>query len=249
MNCVYHPEAEASCKCLLCAAPICDNCKVQMKHESYCKKCIVNKLEGAKKGDHSPMLAAILSFVIGGAGQMYNGEIGKGILIFFTSWLVIPWLYGIFNAYSTAKKIREGTITPRTQSGCLAASVIIVALMFLMIPILGLLAAVAIPNFVKARQAAISRQGLLGGAIKIDLKKLKIETEPAAGVAPKEAAEEKREGIISFKKRVIYKVYLKNGHIFEAEIGKETPDMYIFKIDNATFEILKLDIDQMRPLK
>ncbi|MEE8359435.1 MAG: hypothetical protein V3S04_00750 [Candidatus Omnitrophota bacterium] len=248
MNCVYHPEAEASCKCLLCAAPICENCKVQMKHESYCKKCIVNKLEGAKKGDHSPMLATILSFVIGGAGQMYNGEIGKGILIFFTSWLVIPWVYGIFNAYSTAKKIREGTLTPKRQSGCLAASVIIVALMFLMIPILGLMAAVAIPNFVKARQAALNRRGL-GGSIKIDLKKLKIEAESAAGIAPKEKAREKLGGIISFKKREIYKVYLKNGHIFEAEIGKETPDMYIFKIDNATFEILKLDIERMRLLK
>jgi len=52
-------------------------------------------------------LAAVLSFFIPGAGQMYNGQIGKGILFFITSWLVIPWIWSIFDAYSVANRINR----------------------------------------------------------------------------------------------------------------------------------------------
>ncbi len=47
----------------------------------------------------SPGLMAALSFIIPGLGQMVMGRIGKGLLIFFFSWLIIPWIYGIYNAY------------------------------------------------------------------------------------------------------------------------------------------------------
>ena len=47
-------------------------------------------------------IAAVLSFIIPGVGQTYLGRIGKGILILLFSWLFIPWIYGIYDAYKTA---------------------------------------------------------------------------------------------------------------------------------------------------
>ena|SRR3990167_2147284 len=55
------------------------------------------------KTDKNPILAAVLSFIIPGLGQIYCGKIARGIVILFTAWLVIPWIYGIFDAYSLAQ--------------------------------------------------------------------------------------------------------------------------------------------------
>ncbi|WP_048197420.1 TM2 domain-containing protein [Methanocaldococcus sp. FS406-22] len=48
-------------------------------------------------------IAVLLSLVIPGAGQMYLGKVGKGIIILLTFWLIIPYLYGIYDAYKSAK--------------------------------------------------------------------------------------------------------------------------------------------------
>ncbi len=58
-------------------------------------------------GYKNPGLAAVLSFFIPGVGQMYNGEIGKGILFLITAWLIIPWIWSIFDAYSVANRINR----------------------------------------------------------------------------------------------------------------------------------------------
>ena len=55
----------------------------------------------------NPGLAAVLSLFIPGAGQCYNGHIGKGLLFFFTSWLIIPWIWSIFDAYNSANRINR----------------------------------------------------------------------------------------------------------------------------------------------
>ena len=47
-------------------------------------------------------MATVLSFLIAGTGQMYLGKIGKGILILLFCWLVIPWIYGIYDAHKGA---------------------------------------------------------------------------------------------------------------------------------------------------
>ena len=63
-----------------------------------------------------PGIAAVLSFLVTGLGQIYNGEIGKGILLmviqvinFFLCFVLIGlitfpmvWIYGIYDAYQTA---------------------------------------------------------------------------------------------------------------------------------------------------
>ena len=74
------------------------------------------------KTEKSPILAAILSFLIVGVGQIYLGLTKKGIILFFAAmvsgvltllligwilWLIV-WLYSIYDAYNSANKINAG---------------------------------------------------------------------------------------------------------------------------------------------
>jgi len=62
----------------------------------------VNRLENSAFRD--PVLGALLSAVIPGAGQVYNLQFFKGLFVFLTCWLVIPYFLGIFDAYLTAER-------------------------------------------------------------------------------------------------------------------------------------------------
>jgi len=69
--------------------------------------------------EKNPVLAAILSFLINGLGQVYNGQVAKGLIIiviqiinaflttifigFFTGAIVFIW--SIYDAYAVAKRI------------------------------------------------------------------------------------------------------------------------------------------------
>lgn len=55
-------------------------------------------------GYRDPVLASLLSAVIPGAGQIYNTQIFKGVLVMATFWLIIPYFLGIFDAYLTAER-------------------------------------------------------------------------------------------------------------------------------------------------
>jgi TM2 domain-containing membrane protein YozV len=69
-------------------------------------------------------LAAVLSFLFVGLGQIYNGQIGKGILfivlgvifvftmLFLIGFILYPlfWIYNIYDAYNTARQINAGQI-------------------------------------------------------------------------------------------------------------------------------------------
>jgi TM2 domain-containing membrane protein YozV len=52
-----------------------------------------------------PVIAALLSVLMPGGGQMYNEQVLKGELIFLTWFLILPWLYGILDAYRCASRI------------------------------------------------------------------------------------------------------------------------------------------------
>ncbi len=110
---------------------LCQNCGASMSPSSnVCNQC--GAVGGIKKENpvrreipqqqiKNPGVAAVLSFFIVGLGQIYNGEIGKGIalLIFWgiaialsviligIPLLIILVVYGIYDAYNTAKKINE----------------------------------------------------------------------------------------------------------------------------------------------
>ena len=72
----------------------------------------------AKEGKN-PVLAAILSFFFGGLGQVYNGNLIKGLAIFFGEiagvlLLFIPTLiikiYAVYDAYTTSKRMNIGQV-------------------------------------------------------------------------------------------------------------------------------------------
>ena len=73
----------------------------------------------------NPGIAALLSFFISGAGQIYNGQVGTGIFCFicvtvlFFAGFVYPlimvialvlWIFLIYDAYTTAQRINRGEI-------------------------------------------------------------------------------------------------------------------------------------------
>lgn len=55
----------------------------------------------------NPALALLFSAIFPGGGQFYNGHAGKGILVFFTWWLVLPYIWSLFDAYSSAQRINR----------------------------------------------------------------------------------------------------------------------------------------------
>ena len=84
-----------------------------------------------------PETALVLAIVFPGMGQFYNGQVGKGFLILLTSVIVIPWLWGIYDAFVCAKRVNSGELTP-TRFGfgyavlwSLAATAMVLIVVFL----------------------------------------------------------------------------------------------------------------------
>ena len=103
----------------------CPNCVAELQYENaeVCPKCGVRIKNPPAQADEfkSTGIAAIASFVIPGLGQIYCGEIGRGILIligFIIACLTIiiligfilapiVWVWNIYDAYTLAKSINE----------------------------------------------------------------------------------------------------------------------------------------------
>lgn len=95
-------------------AVICPHCGVRQRP--------VEEVESPQTEEKSPGLAAVASAIIPGLGQIYNGQILKGIILmillgfsialmavgigFLTAFIV--WIYAVYNAYNKAEKINEG---------------------------------------------------------------------------------------------------------------------------------------------
>jgi TM2 domain-containing membrane protein YozV len=106
----------------------CPHCGAQIDPQAeICPKCGVRVKQPPVGGERkSPGLAAVLSFLFTGLGQIYNGQIGKGIafvvvgiillvtVIILIGFILYPlfWIYNIYDAYRTAKRINEGTVKP-----------------------------------------------------------------------------------------------------------------------------------------
>ena len=56
-----------------------------------------------RQAHHHAFVAGGLSLLVPGLGQLYNGQLLKGVLIFFTSFLIIPYIYGVIDAYRVAR--------------------------------------------------------------------------------------------------------------------------------------------------
>jgi TM2 domain-containing membrane protein YozV len=68
----------------------------------------------------SPAAASLLSAFFPGAGQLYNNEVGKGLFFFFSTLFLLvlpplflfPWLWGVFDAYATSRRINIQNSAP-----------------------------------------------------------------------------------------------------------------------------------------
>ena len=110
----------------------CSNCGFEIKgNVKFCPSCgfstseevqNVNSSSGVCNPNKSAGLAALLSFLIIGLGQVYIGLTKKGILLFVAAivsgvlmlfligwilWLLV-WGYAIYDAYNSANKMNEG---------------------------------------------------------------------------------------------------------------------------------------------
>lgn len=107
----------------------CANCGAEItKEATTCPECGVLQQDKTLKGNEikNPGIAAILSFLIAGAGQIYNGQVGKGIffmgiqiinffIMLLTLFLWTPvylacFGYCIYDAYHVAQLINTGEI-------------------------------------------------------------------------------------------------------------------------------------------
>jgi TM2 domain-containing membrane protein YozV len=106
----------------------CKTCGSEILAEAeICPKCGVRQKTDQLK---NPGAAAVLSFLWVGLGQIYNGQIGKGLLFIFLQiincllifvvigLITVPafWIYGIYDAYTTADKINKGESVPTKVS-------------------------------------------------------------------------------------------------------------------------------------
>jgi len=140
--------------------------------------------ESVVQNKKEPILAAIGSFIIPGAGQVYNGDsFIKGLLILLGTtigalFLVIPglivWLYGIYDAYSVSKKINSGKAPNKEVPGINVILFIVIAIvwMFVWLIIFTILLAAVIAAFVFGSGTAIqthdvgfSVEGLADGTV------------------------------------------------------------------------------------
>ena len=68
--------------------------------------CACGRREGVlvkARRTRSPVLAALLSLLLPGLGQLYNGEPGKALFFLLASIFVIPWVIAVVEAYYSAR--------------------------------------------------------------------------------------------------------------------------------------------------
>ena len=102
----------------------CTNCGAEIDiNAEICPECGVRP-RSIYSHMPSPGLAAVFSFFCMGLGQIYNGQLIKGIIftiiygisiastIILIGFITTPllWIWGIFDAYKTAEKINKGQI-------------------------------------------------------------------------------------------------------------------------------------------
>ncbi|MGL4669799.1 MAG: zinc-ribbon domain-containing protein [Methanobacteriaceae archaeon] len=96
----------------------CSNCGAEIDAKAeICPKCGVRASGISENQKKEPILSTVLSFLIPGIGQIYNGQTVKGLILlvgyvmgiflFFIPGIIV-WAYGIYDAHKTAKRINNG---------------------------------------------------------------------------------------------------------------------------------------------
>jgi TM2 domain-containing membrane protein YozV len=77
-----------------------------------------------KAGTISPKRAALFSLIIPGAGQLYNGEFGRGFAILAGAIIglfpyilpgILVWGFGVYDAYQRVTRMNSGELTSKTD--------------------------------------------------------------------------------------------------------------------------------------
>lgn len=101
-TCFLHPTVVAAAACDGCGNPVCHVCRRSLNALSFCEACAANRHE------QSPLAATVFALLVPGLGQVYNAEYRKGLWVFLTGWLVVPWVWGIVDARRVAGEIQAG---------------------------------------------------------------------------------------------------------------------------------------------
>ena len=128
-NCGAEILDKASIFCPRCGSPISTATPIATKDDPLPKVNLNDKSSSKKEfnqrssyreniEEKSPFLSLLCSLFIPGLGQVYNGKTSRGIAFFVGTLvgliLVIPgiiiWLYGMYDAFSMAKKMNIGQI-------------------------------------------------------------------------------------------------------------------------------------------
>lgn len=137
MQCDIHSTTEACGSCVNCGRGVCDVCMIWVQGKLLCRSCVqkfpVDQLRrSAIDRDvklKDPASAAAMSLLHGGLGQIYNGDIAKGIFLIGAKVIVLIgavalvvlghfivgiaclillwgglWAWGIWDAYQSADR-------------------------------------------------------------------------------------------------------------------------------------------------
>ena len=141
------PQGVDEAFCSSCGSPI------KLKTE-ICPSCGIRQRKGADK-----TAMALLAFFLGGFGahKFYVGKYGQGIFYILFCWTGIPGLIAFVEFIIYLCTPREEIAQKYTSKGA-GPVVAVVACFFGFIFIVGILAAIAIPNFVAFRNKATCAQ-------------------------------------------------------------------------------------------
>lgn len=108
----------------------CPKCGAEIsKTANACPKCgAKTQSNSTQQGQKSPFVAGILSLIIFGLGQFYNGQHRKGAILFIGGYIIsalliyffgyitylIIALFSAYDAYKTAEAINNGEFTEDT---------------------------------------------------------------------------------------------------------------------------------------
>ena len=109
--------------------------------------------------EKSPFIAVLCSFFIPGLGQVYDGGTARGFLIFLGTLVglfiyiipgIIVWIFGMYDAYSIAKKMNNKEIPFKPTKTAhlilfIILAIIIVAIVFILVTLVAL--SMALHNF------------------------------------------------------------------------------------------------------
>lgn len=71
--------------------------------------------------NHQPLRAALLSAVVPGLGQLYNGQRERAVLVALGTPLVVPYFFGILDAFRFGRKVNAGLVPAPDPGGRRAA--------------------------------------------------------------------------------------------------------------------------------